>query len=127
MSNSPNLTAAYLDANQAQPHVTVNAAIARIDSIVGGMLTKTLTGTATTLSDAETAVRVMKFNGTPGGASTVNISAATGAGRVWYVHNNTNQTVTVKVTGLTGIAIATTKRRILYCDGTDIFAMGADY
>lgn len=44
----------------------------------------------------------------------------------WIVYNNAGFAVTFKVTGQTGVAVATGKRAILVCEATDIARVTAD-
>lgn len=84
---------------------------------------KTATGTADyTLSNTDYAVNqtrnmVIEFTGTPGGAFNVITPAAE---KLWLFKNSTNQTMTVKVSGQTGVALAAGVSKWLYCDGTDV-------
>lgn len=60
---------------------------------------------------------VYKFTGTPSGAVTFEVPVYE---RPYIIHNASGQTITVKVTGQTGVAVLTGKKAYLYCDGTDI-------
>ena len=59
----------------------------------------------------------LRVNGTPGVARDLIVPANR---KLYFVHNNSNNTVTVKVLGLTGVAIPTTRKMVLLCNGTDI-------
>ena len=62
-----------------------------------------------------------------GGAVNAIIPAAHAiAGKVYVLYNNSGANVTLKVSGQTGIAVATTKMAILVCNGTDIARVTAD-
>lgn len=65
----------------------------------------------------ETRNMVIEFTGTPGGAFNVITPAAE---KVWLFKNSTNQTMTVKVSGQTGVALAAGTSKWLYSDGTDV-------
>lgn len=56
-------------------------------------------------------------NGTPGVARDLIVPTNR---KLYFVHNNSNNTVTVKVLGLTGVAVPTTRKMLLVCNGTDI-------
>jgi hypothetical protein len=89
-----------------------------------GRLEKDLTGDVL-LTAAEAAHGIMEFGGTPGGACLVSLPAAADSA-VFILFNNTGQNVTLKVTGGTGILVATGKRAVLYCDDTDVRRAGPD-
>ena len=46
--------------------------------------------------------------------------------KVYIVRNNSGQTITIKVAGQTGVAVATAKTAILMSNGTDIVRVTAD-
>lgn len=48
------------------------------------------------------------------------------AGKIFIVINATAQTITVKATGKTGVAVASTKTAIVIGDGTDFIRVTAD-
>lgn len=56
----------------------------------------------------------------------VNAIAPATAGKVFIVYNGTGQTLTIKVTGQSGVAIANTKTAIVRCNGTDYVRVTAD-
>ena len=72
------------------------------------------------LTDARAAILQLD-TGTGGsaltGAGTLNVPDKS---KVFVVFNNSNQIVTVKVGGLTGVAIPAGKTSILHCNGTDV-------
>jgi len=80
----------------------------------------TLTGSNGALTDARAAILQLD-TGTGGsaltGAGTLNVPDKS---KVFVVFNNSNQIVTVKVGGLTGVAIPAGKTSILHCNGTDV-------
>jgi hypothetical protein len=94
-----------------------------IEQAIGGKADITLSSTSTTLTltDTNTAqdARALYLNltGTPGGAATLNVPAIE---KAYIVRNGTNQTVTVKVTGQTGVAVPVNKTMHLYNNGTDV-------
>ena len=47
--------------------------------------------------------------------------------KIYFFYNNTLQTLTLKTSAGSGVAVATTKRAILQCDGTDVVAWSADF
>lgn len=94
-----------------------------IEQAIGGKADITLSTTSTTLtlSDTNAAQNAralyLNLSGTPGGAATLNVPAIE---KAYIVKNGTNQTVTVKVTGQTGVAVPTGKTMHLYNNGTDV-------
>ena len=60
---------------------------------------------------------VYKFTGTAGAAITYNVPAYE---RPYIIHNSCGQTITVKVSGQTGVDVATGTKAYVYCDGTDV-------
>lgn len=60
---------------------------------------------------------VYKFTGSAGAAITYNVPAYE---RPYIIHNSCGQTVTIKVSGQTGVTVATGTKAYVYCDGTDV-------
>lgn len=93
----------------------------------GGLLSKSIAGGAgtTVLTSAEAANDILELTGTITGNRVVEVPATT---KQWTVYNGTTGafTVTVKVNGQTGIVVASTKRAILYSNGTDVVRATAD-
>ena len=94
-----------------------------IEQAIGGKADITMSSTSETLTltntNAAQDARALYLNlsGTPGGAATLNVPAIE---KAYIVKNGTNQAVTVKVTGQTGVAIPTGKTMHLYNNGTDV-------
>lgn len=59
----------------------------------------------------------LNLSGAPGGATTLNVPAIE---KNYIVKNGTNQTVTIKVSGQTGVAIPTGKTALVYNNSTDV-------
>jgi len=59
----------------------------------------------------------LNLSGTPGGAATLNVPAIQ---KNYIVKNGTNQQVTIKVSGQTGVAIPAGETTLVYNDGTDV-------
>ncbi len=85
---------------------------------ISGRLSKALSGNVT-LSEAEQFNGILEFTGTLGAGAAVTLYSATD-GQAWDVFNDAGDTVTSKVSGGTGVAIADGKRARVYCDGTDV-------
>lgn len=60
---------------------------------------------------------VYKFTGSPSGAVTYTVPVYE---RPYIIHNSCGQTVTIKVSGQTGVDVATGTKAYVYCDGTDV-------
>lgn len=58
-------------------------------------------------------------------AVTLNLPAAF-PGKLYVVFNNGAGTLNLKVTGQTGVTVATTKRALLVCESTDVARVTAD-
>lgn len=82
----------------------------------------TVTGANVTLSDEQFRSLVLKFNGTLTGNRNIIVPDRKG---FWFVRNNTNGnfTLTVKVSGQTGIVVPQKGVDILYCDGADVLSI----
>ena len=94
----------------------IEQAIAGKADITMSSTSQTLTLTDTTaLQDAR--ALYLNLSGTPGGAATLNVPAVE---KSYIVKNGTNQQVTVKVTGQTGVAVPVGATMILYDYGTDV-------
>lgn len=87
-----------------------------------GRLSKALTGAAT-LTPTEMGYAVLEFTGTAGA---LDVTVQNYDGYAYDIYNASNGTVTVKVSGQTGVGIATTKRARVYIDGTDVRRVSAD-
>jgi hypothetical protein len=95
-----------------------------VGAIQAGSFEVTLADANTTLTQAQYENRRIKFSGTLTAGRDVILP--NNDGQDWWVHNNTAQTLTFKVSGGTGIAVATTKKAVLMCNGTDIERWTAD-
>lgn len=89
-----------------------------------GRLAKTISDTDTTLTGAECEAKIIEISGTL--TAPRNIVLVTTDGYNPIVYNATGQTLTFKTSGGTGIAVATTKRAMIYCDGTNYVRVTAD-
>ena len=94
-----------------------------IEQAIGGKATITFSSTTETLtltdSNAAQNARALYLDlgGTPGGAATLEVPAIQ---KSYIVKNGTGETVTVKVSGQTGIAVPNGKTMWLYNNGTDV-------
>jgi hypothetical protein len=94
-----------------------------IEQAIVGKADVTVSSTSVTLtltdSNALQDARALYLNlsGTPGGAATLNVPAIE---KNYIVKNGTNQVVTIKVSGQTGVAIPVGKTVLVYNNGTDV-------
>lgn len=94
-----------------------------IEQAIVGKADITLTSTSETLSltnsNALQDARALYLNlsGTPGGATTLNVPAIE---KNYIVKNGSNQTVTIKVSGQTGVSIPAGKTVMVYNNSTDV-------
>ena len=94
-----------------------------IEQAIVGKADVTVSSTSVTLtltdSNALQDARALYLNlsGTPGGAATLNVPAIE---KNYIVKNGTGETVTIKVTGQTGVAIPDGKTVLVYNNGTDV-------
>lgn len=79
-----------------------------------------------TAAASEYSARILEVTGTLTAGRNVIVPAY--SGYQWIVFNNTTGgfAITVKTSGGTGIAVAATKRAIVYCDGTNVVRVTAD-
>jgi len=94
-----------------------------IEQAIVGKADVTVSSTSVTLtltdSNALQNARALYLNlsGTPGGAATLNVPAIE---KNYIVKNGTNEQVTIKVSGQTGVIIPTGKTVLVYNNGTDV-------
>ena len=97
-----------------------------LDEAVAGMETVSTTGGTTTLTanngaDDQARNAILKITGVLVSNSTIEVPAVSKEYIVWNATTG-DFTVTVKVTGQTGIAVTQGKRMFLFCDGTDVYS-----
>lgn len=94
-----------------------------IEQAIVGKADVTVSSTSVTLtltdSNALQDARALYLNlsGTPGGAATLNVPAIE---KNYIVKNGTDEVVTIKVSGQTGVTIPVGKTVLVYNDGTDV-------
>lgn len=94
-----------------------------LEQAIVGKADVTVSSTSVTLtltdSNALQDARALYLNlsGTPGGAATLNVPAIE---KNYIVKNGTGETVTIKVSGQTGVVIPNGKTVLVYNDGTDV-------
>lgn len=124
MTTTPNLGITKLTPGQANAHVTVNEALDDLDIAIAGCLSINLTGLSTkTLTGAESTNYILKITATSGACDLV-VQALP---RSWIVVNDGSHTVTVKrasQSSPTPPTVAAGASKHLYCDGTNVRAVG---
>jgi len=95
-----------------------------IDRAFGETLTKSTTSGTITLTSAEHGYSRIRLNGTLVGNLIVEFNGTLGG--TWVIDNDTagSFTVTVRVTGQTGIEVAQGSNRLVFFNGTDIEELG---
>ena len=93
-----------------------------IDRLTNGVVNITLTGATETVTTTDGTVsdgmsKVLVFGGTPGVAVTVTI-APNDAQKVYFIKNNSGQTITISQGSGSTVDILDTSSSIVYCDGT---------
>ena len=100
---------------------TTNTNFDIIDRAINGVGAITLSGTTHTLTTTDGALsdghfKVLVFGGSPSGTNTITITP-NNQDKLYFVKNNTNQSITIKQGSGTTVTIATTKTAIVYADG----------
>lgn len=104
--------------------VTTGSAISSLTDVRGynqphhARLALATTGGTTTLTYAQARVQAIDVSGTLVSNATIEVPAAPWS---WIINNGTTgaYTLTVKVSGQTGVTVYQGKRRLVVCDGTD--------
>ncbi len=131
MADTTNIEAPKWTASQNSPDVTINSALDVIDSTMAAQNVIDFPSDADyTLTDTGARPRewqycVIEMTDTGVVLTTGRNVIVPDNPRIYLFYNNTAQTLTLKPSG-TGIAVATTKRAILHCDGTNIVRWTAD-
>lgn len=97
-----------------------------IEQAISGYVTQAITDgadTTVTMPDGATGVARNMFLELTGALTAARNLIVPAKKKLYFIYNNTSGgfSVTVKVTGLTGIAVPNGKKMVLVCDGTDIF------
>jgi hypothetical protein len=100
---------------------TTNTNFELFEEMVTGVVSIALSSTSYTLTTTDGATSngrhaVIVFTGTPGGTCTVTVSP-NDMQKVYFIVNNTDQTVTMSQGSGANVSVATGKTKVLYCDG----------
>jgi len=124
MTTTAYLGITKLDPGQSAAHVRVNLALDNLDTAIAGRLALDLTGeTSVTLSGAQSTNHILHVTATDGACDLV-VQAVP---KSWIVVNDGSHTVTVKrasQSSPTPPTVAAGSSKHLYCDGTDVRAVG---
>jgi hypothetical protein len=91
-----------------------------LEQSISGYVTQAVSSGTTTLTIPDGATGVarnmyLELTGTGGGSLVVPAKR-----KLYFIYNNSSAVITVKVTGLTGVAVPAAAKMALVCDGTDI-------
>jgi len=131
MTTTTNLEVTHLAANQNTPEVTENEAKDIFDDAIAGLLTHDMASDAdytlsTATSPEEWQYSTVEITDT-GTALTTGRNIIVPVNKKIYIFvNSTLQTLTLKTSAGSGIAVATVKTAILRCDGTNVVRVTAD-
>ena len=100
---------------------TTNTNWELMEEMATGIVSVALTGTTATLSTSDGSSSdgrhaVIVFTGSPGGTCTVTVSP-NDMQKVYFIVNNSDQTVTMTQGSGGNVSVAASKTKILYCDG----------
>jgi hypothetical protein len=100
---------------------TTNTNWELMEEMATGIVSIALSSTSYTLTTTDGATSngrhaVIVFTGTPGGTCTVTVSP-NDMQKVYFIVNNTDQTVTMSQGSGANVSVATGKTKVLYCDG----------
>ncbi len=110
---------------------TVNANSDIIDRLTNGVLSLTLTGTASTLTTADGVLSdgqymLIALTGSPSGTHTITISP-NDAQKVYFIYNGTGQTVTFTQGSGGNTSIPTLGSKVIYANGAGATAAVSDF
>ncbi len=109
---------------------TTNTNFELFEEMITGVVSIALSSTSDTLTTTDGATSngrhaVIVFTGTPGGTCTVTVSP-NDMQKVYFIVNNTDQTVTMSQGSGANVSVATGKTKVLYCDGAGAGAAVVD-
>lgn len=125
MATSPNINATHLDADISTPHVVLNASLDLTDESINGLLIKNFTSDddyTLSVSSNPKEWQYGSINLTDTGAvlsSGRNVIVPTNK-RVYRIKNSTAQTLTIKTSGGSGVAVNSSENKLIQCDGSDV-------
>lgn len=125
MTTTAELDITHLEQNQNSPEVTVNEALDRLDAAIADILTHEMTTDAdytlgTSGEPPEWMYAVIRITDSPSTLTAARNIIVPTAKRIYVFQNNTAQTLTIKTSAGTGIAVAASGVAIVRCDGTNV-------
>ncbi len=119
MSQTSQLKIELIAVNQSQKEVTANDAFTKLENAICTVTALTVTTADVTLTDAQFRSAVLKCTGTLTGNRAVIVPARS---KPFVIDNATSgaYTLTVKVSGQTGVVVTQGTRALVYADGTDV-------
>jgi hypothetical protein len=137
MASTPNVGFPEVDPMQIGKTATIDTALEAIDQVMGATLTLAANALASPYpipyntgdepNVVKTAIRFayLKITGATGGTWTVYLPA--GPSFRFLVKNLTTHSVVVKVSGQTGVTLASGNTQDMFLDGTDVIAAGTAF
>lgn len=103
----------------------LNNALGRINNLIGGFYTVTLTGdyslttsnSSTSQADNTGRQALLKFNGTLSSNATITVPSV---GMQWCVWNNTNKNLTFTTGAGTTVVVDAGDKNVIWCDGSNV-------
>ena len=122
---TPNLGIAEIPDNSNQPNAVANTALEWLDTALTDEISVSVAGGVDVTASTPAVLKTASIKLT--GVLTASISYKLPANKKWYrIYNTTtggSYTVTVKVSGGTGVVLQQGQKRLVYCNGTDIFTL----
>lgn len=103
-------------------NVINNSLTTLVDSAIAGSANVTMTDANYTLTavDGTTDESREMFINLSGSLTTTRNVVCPSVSKLYFVHNNTNQSIVFKTSAGSGVTVLTTTRAVLYCNGTDV-------
>lgn len=120
-----NLNLEYLAQNQNSPEVTINEGFDRLDAAISGLLTHEMTADADyTLDTVPEPPEWMNFTiqitDSPATLTAARNIIVPNEVKFYLFQNDTAQTLTIKTSAGTGVAVIAGERALVRCDGTNV-------
>ncbi len=122
---TPNLGISEIPDNSNQPNVVANTALEWLDTALTDEISVSVAGGTDVTASVPAVLKTASIKLT--GALTASINYILPTNKKWYrIYNTTtggSYTVTVKCSGGTGVTFAQGDKRLVYCNGTDVFTL----
>ena len=121
MTTTTNLEITHLATSQVEKETAVNNGFNILDAVLGDQFTHNMASDADyTLAAGEEVALLIKITDSGVVLTTGRNIVLPNNNRLYIVENATAQTLTFKTAAGTGVAVATTVRALIYCDGTNV-------